>query len=113
MVRLTVTLGGLPTDLLGPAALGRADMGPIPLGKAGHGDPRRSGGVYRDPHSSAQTSARYARWREGFTDTLKTAQPEFIECHGRHEAHPPSVRRGGLTTAERRSPSAPNPKGCP
>ena len=49
---------------------------------------------------------------EGLGRTFETAQPEIGECHGRHEAHPSSVRRGGLpigrqssAVAERPSPS--------
>jgi superoxide dismutase len=46
----------------------------------------------------------YARSFEGLLAVSKPAQPEALECHGRQEAHPPSVRRNGLQEDDNRAP---------
>ena len=67
---VSVTAGARrPKGPIGTARLGRADVGPIPLGKAGMGPaPLGRRWVYGAP---LQTSARYARWREGLGAVLK------------------------------------------
>jgi len=112
---------------LDPFAWGpKAGMGPVPLGTAGMGPSLRSEGLTWDPfrqagswawgpHSPAQTSARYARWREGLVEPLKqvsSKMPSSIQNRGptrRASAEAAYDRtEAKLTLRDSRSPSAPN-----
>jgi hypothetical protein len=65
--------------------------------------PNRAPPGFVGAHPTAQSPARYARWREGLVVVLKTAQPEALECHGRHEAHSGATAR--VSSAKRLSRS--------
>jgi hypothetical protein len=82
---------------MGPIPLGNAGMGPAPLGReVVHGDP-----ILR--HKLPLATLAGAR---SLGEPLKPSSQEILECHGRHEAQSPSVRRSGLREDDNRAPVA-------